>query len=349
MRKAIKNFFVPCEENNFLPGVLSLNVSLVLIVLAVVFLVSPAAYRYRQAALIAGSKGYSSEEIVALANADRVSVGLKELQINSVLNAAAEAKVQDMFSKNYFSHVSPDSKTPWDFFKGVGYKYFAAGENLAIDFATAEEVNRGLMNSPTHRANILNKLYTEIGVAVGYGVFDGRETILVAQYFGSPRSPRLGEAVRPKIDEVKTPVVSPVKTQPTTTTAKTAGEVVGQVKKEADKLAEKLSDLGPGVLGDSNMSQELFTKINEDVLQAIAVFVKKEILTRLFSAFAMLITTIGVAFMLMRGVKMGAPTILRAMILLLAFGYVLFIGAGSTVLAKVSPISFSTISIEQGK
>lgn len=338
MRKAIKNFFVPCEDNNFVPGVLSFNVSLVLIVLAVVFLVSPAAYRYRQAALIAGSKGYSSEEIVALANADRVASGLSQLKVNSTLNAAAQAKVQDMFTKNYFSHVSPDSKTPWDFFKNVGYKYSAAGENLAIDFATAEDVNRGLMDSPTHRANILNKLYTEIGVAVGYGVFDGRETILVAQYFAKPR-----------IEAGKVPAAQPVKIQPATTTKPVAVEVVGQVKQQADKLAEKISNLKPGVLGESRINQEAFTKINEDVLQAIAVFVKKEILMRLFSAFAILITTIGVAFMLMRGIKLGTSTILRVMVLLLAFGYVLFTGAGSTVFARVSPISFSTVSIEQGK
>jgi hypothetical protein len=160
----------------------------------------------------------------------------------------------------------------------------------------------------------------------------------VAQYFAKPR-----------VEAGKTPAVKPVISKVATTTKPAAAEVVGQVRQQADKFVEKISDLKPGVLGESRINQEAFTKINEDVLQAIAVFVKKEILMRLFSAFAILITTIGSAFMLMRGIKMGTPTILRVMVVLLAFGYVLFAGAGSTVLARVSPISFSTVSIEQGK
>lgn len=331
MRKTIKNIFVPCEENGFVPRVLSLNYFLPLIVLAVAFLISPAAYRYRQAALLAGSNGYSSQDIVALANIDRTKVGLSELKVNSVLNKAAEAKVQDMLSKNYFSHVSPDNKTPWDFFKSVGYKYFAAGENLAIDFVSAEEVNRGLMESPTHRANILNRLYTEIGVAVGYGIFDGRETILVAQYFGKPQ---VTQTAKP----ASVPETKPVE-------VKNPNPIV----EEVSKLADKVTNLAPEVLGESQIKQAIIPEIDKEVLQAIAVFVNKEILMRLFSAFAILVTTIGIFFMAIRGVKMGTATILRTLILVLIFGYVMFNGTGSTVFARVSPISFSTVSIEQGK
>ena len=332
MRKTLRNIFIPTEENGFVPSVLSLKTFLPLVVLAVAFLVSPTIYNYRQIALLAGSGGYSANEIIALVNVDRARVGLSELKINATLGKAAETKVQDMLNKNYFSHVSPDNKTPWDFIKNVGYKYLAAGENLAIDFPTAEGVNEGLMNSPTHRANILNKLYTEIGVSVGYGIFEGRETILVAQYFGKPY------ATQP----IK-PATTPTKpaTQPATPaeTAKTNAPT---------KLAEEILDVKPEVLGESKMKLSI-PKIPDEVLQSVAVFVNKEILMRLFSAFAVLVTVIAVFFMMIRGIKMGTSTILRTLILVLAFGYVLFNGSGSVIAAKVSPISFSTISIEQGK
>ncbi len=334
MRKTIRNIFVPTEENGFVPGVLSLKVFLPLVVLAVAFLVSPTIYRYRQAALLSGSNGYSAEEIIALANIDRKTVGLNELKVNPVLNKAAEVKVQDMLAKSYFSHVSPDNKTPWDFIKGAGYKYFAAGENLAIDFISAKDVNEGLMNSPTHRANLLNKLYTEIGVAVGYGVFDGRETILVAQYFGKPYE---SKAVTAPIK----PATQPVKTATTTKPI--------SLTEEISKVAEKIPDLTPEVLGESQIKETILAEVDPEVLQAIALFVSKEMLMRLFSAFAILMTSIATFFMIIRGFKLGANTILRTLMLVLIFGYVLFNGSGSVVSARVSPISFSTVSIEQGK
>lgn len=234
MRKTLRNIFIPTEENGFVPSVLSLKVFLPLVVIAVAFLISPTVYRYRQVALLAGSKGYSAGEIIALANIDRVNVGLGELKINTTLNKAAEQKVQDMLNNNYFAHVSPDNKTPWDFIKSAGYKYLAAGENLAVDFVTAEDVNKGLMNSPTHRANILNKLYSEIGVAVGYGILDGRDTILVAQYFGKPYA------------------MQPTKTVPTST--KTAPVIKTVPSVEVAKPSVKNdSAVVPEVLGESQL------------------------------------------------------------------------------------------------
>lgn len=333
MRKTIRNIFVPTEENGFVPGVLSLKVFLPLVVIAVAFLVSPTIYKYRQAALLAGSNGYSAEEIIALANTNRKNVGLNELKVNPVLNKAADVKVQDMLAKNYFSHVSPDNKTPWDFIKGAGYKYFAAGENLAIDFVTAEDVNKGLMDSPTHRANLLNKLYTEIGVSVGYGIFDGRETILVAQYFGKPY-------------EVKT---APAPIKPVTVPVKPATTTKPSIAEEASKVTQKILDSTPEVLGESQLTQAILSEIDQEFLSAVTVFVSREVLMRLFSAFAVLMTTVAFFFMIIRGFRLGTNMILRTLILVLAFGYVLFNGSGSVVLARVSPISFSTVSIEQAK
>ncbi len=94
-------------------------------------------------------------------------------------------KAEDMLTNNYFSHTSPAGITPWKWIEDADYDYNYAGENLAMDFTSAEKMNDAWLTSPTHRANILNEKYKDIGVAVKEGVINGRATIVVVQMFGS--------------------------------------------------------------------------------------------------------------------------------------------------------------------
>ena len=95
---------------------------------------------------------------------------MKPLTMNLKLSDVARAKSQDMHDKNYFSHTSPTYGSPFDMMKQFGITYRTAGENIAMGYRTPEAVMEGWMNSPGHKANILNSSYTEIGV--GY-VSDG--------------------------------------------------------------------------------------------------------------------------------------------------------------------------------
>ena len=121
-------------------------------------------------------------------NAEREKLGLTPLVANSKLTQAALAKGQDMLAQHYWAHVSPTGTQPWTFMKNSGYVYQLAGENLARDFANTPDMVRAWMNSPTHRANIVNGRYREIGVAVLEGELEGQETTLVVQMFGTPLS-----------------------------------------------------------------------------------------------------------------------------------------------------------------
>ena len=76
-----------------------------------------------------------------------------------------------MSKNNYFSHTSPVYGTPFQMMKNFGISYKSAGENIAKGQATPQAVVNAWMNSSGHRANILNKSYTRIGV--GY-VANGR-------------------------------------------------------------------------------------------------------------------------------------------------------------------------------
>lgn len=124
-------------------------------------------------------------EVVTLTNKDRKAANLPELTVNKKLSDAAHAKALDMLHNNYFAHVSPSGKTPWSWMEAENYNYIYAGENLAINFKTAEATEAAWMNSPSHRENILGKNYTEIGVAEAQGVLNGQPTIVVVEMFGT--------------------------------------------------------------------------------------------------------------------------------------------------------------------
>lgn len=127
-------------------------------------------------------------DVVTQTNARRAAAGLPALSFNEKLSLAAAAKGQDMMAKQYWAHTAPDGTQPWYFIKNTGYSYTVAGENLARDFMETGEMVEAWMESPTHRANIMNNEYQDIGVAVINGTLNGYETTLVVQMFGTPRN-----------------------------------------------------------------------------------------------------------------------------------------------------------------
>lgn len=128
------------------------------------------------------------EKIFELTNNERLNKDLNPLAWDYSLYLAARAKAYHMFKYDYFDHVAPNGTTPWDFIKGTGYYYTVAGENLAIDFYNFNDLMLAWMNSPTHKDNILDKDFANIGVAVIRGDFNNSESLIVVQMFGYPAS-----------------------------------------------------------------------------------------------------------------------------------------------------------------
>lgn len=129
--------------------------------------------------------------------------GFPALIENELLNRDAQMKLDDMFAKQYFEHVSPTGIGPADLAKVAGYAFVIVGENLALgDFGSDQGVVTAWMNSPGHRANILNTHYQEIGVAVGKGMYEGYETWMAVQSFGMPLSscPATSPELKAQID-----------------------------------------------------------------------------------------------------------------------------------------------------
>ncbi|MBI4049434.1 MAG: hypothetical protein HY395_01285 [Candidatus Doudnabacteria bacterium] len=123
----------------------------------------------------------NSSKILELVNSDRQQHGLESLELDPLLSVAAQLKAKDMIEKNYFAHISPEGLKPWYWFKVLGYNYTYAGENLAIGFSDASELEQSWMGSPQHRANILSPYYSELGLAV----VPSNDSYVVVQFFGS--------------------------------------------------------------------------------------------------------------------------------------------------------------------
>lgn len=186
MKKVLKKYFVPHPENDHKPHFLRLETVLGLLVgilsvealfLATIFIVFPNTSFF--ASLI-------PDVLIDLTNNNRTSDNLVLLTTNPLLTEAAQLKANDMATKGYFAHTSPEGVTPWYWLNEAGYSYTRAGENLAVDFSDSQDVVTAWMNSPSHRANIENGNFTEIGIATAKGMFNGHETTFVVQFFGKP-------------------------------------------------------------------------------------------------------------------------------------------------------------------
>lgn len=182
----LKHFFLPHSETHKKAHLISWQALAAYLFIFVFLQFSLGFINEVKPGVLGISSGITQQEIVNLTNQQRQKYGLEPLIEDERLNKAAYAKALNMFAENYWAHYSPSGKDPWSFINGAGYQFSYAGENLARNFYTSDEVVKAWMNSPTHKANIINSNYQNIGIAVVEGVLSGQKTTLVVQEFGSP-------------------------------------------------------------------------------------------------------------------------------------------------------------------
>ena len=118
-------------------------------------------------------------QMLELVNQERTSRGLKPLTADPELTEVARRHSADMFARGYFSHYTPEGIDPFDRMRSADVKFRTAGENLALA-PTVQIAHTGLMNSPGHRANILNPNFGRVGIGIMDG---GRRGLMVSQEF----------------------------------------------------------------------------------------------------------------------------------------------------------------------
>ena len=185
-KQRVKKVLVPHAGNGFRPHLIRLHGIIGVLVVA---LMAQTLYGYVQTGqltVLGRVAEIQTVDILKETNKEREKSGTRELNMNDELSRAAFLKAQNMFSEQYWAHVSPSGTQPWKWFGDVGYNYSYAGENLAKKYPNAAATVDAWMNSETHRANMLNGEYVDVGFAVVDGRLNGENTTIIVALYGSP-------------------------------------------------------------------------------------------------------------------------------------------------------------------
>lgn len=266
LRHTLAHLFHPRVSNNHRPRILHAE-ALFALLFIVMFLgasIQLAPYASQRAGFVLGySSSITASKVVEHTNQQRSALGLSPLSVNEQLSAAAKAKASDMFQDQYWAHFSPQGKSPWDFMRQSGYRYVVAGENLARDFLHTEEMMHAWMNSPTHKENIVNGKYQEIGIAVVDGVLQGVETTLVVQMFGTRGTP-------PAIAQVDETAVQAAQSEPTSPVALASpNPVAGENEQRNSPDQQVLSQPQATLVPDFTLAQATLSPANRASQQQV--------------------------------------------------------------------------------
>ncbi len=165
--------------------------------------------------------------LLSSTNQQRGANGVGTLSLNDQLNAAAQAKANDMASRNYWSHNTPEGNPPWGFVSAQGYAYQKLGENLATGFNDESSTISGWMASQGHRDNMLDPAYVQVGFGYAnnpdYTSGGGGPMTIVVAYYAQPKvlaatapaaSPPPAASPAAKANPAPAPSPAPVATPP---------------------------------------------------------------------------------------------------------------------------------------
>lgn len=198
----LKHYLIASPQNNYRPWILS-KTALVCFCLSVWWLrlFMPGYVEVGNTA-----EGLDPADLMTRINLERTNRFLPALVYNPKLTTAAGIKSQDMIDRDYFAHVDPDGNYVWPVIEAQGFKpYKALGENLAIDFTNPQALVNAWMNSPGHRANIINDKFTDQGMAAVLGEYQGRESYLVTNLFGAlfePETVAVANTATPTVNNI---------------------------------------------------------------------------------------------------------------------------------------------------
>jgi hypothetical protein len=125
--------------------------------------------------------------VISLINIERTSRGLQALSLNQKLVEAAESKVNAMALSGRLEHTTSLQGEVWRPLEAAGYNYSLVGENLGVNITDPALLVSEWMASPSHRANILNPEFEDIGVAIESGAFSGDIADYIVLYTAKPK------------------------------------------------------------------------------------------------------------------------------------------------------------------
>jgi len=186
IREHTKHFLVPHKGNQYRPHLIRWPGLTAVVVIALFVQVGYGFITTGKFEVLGRTSDVTVAGLLKETNQARQTAGLGELILNDKLNAAAYAKAKDMFANNYWAHDSPSGIKPWRWLSNVDYNYDQAGENLAKNYLNSTATVDAWLASSTHRANVLNENYADVGFAVVDDTLNGKETTVVVAYYAKP-------------------------------------------------------------------------------------------------------------------------------------------------------------------
>jgi uncharacterized protein YkwD len=156
------------------------------------------------------SGGLTIQGVIDRTNYERQKYSLSGLTESSELDASAQVKANDILARQYFEHTSPDGKGVSDLVSDAGYAYVRVGENLALgSFSNEVDLLTAWMNSPGHKANILDTRFQDIGIGIAFGNYQGKNVLVSVQHFGRPRTscPSIDDNLKTQVTNLQSQAV----------------------------------------------------------------------------------------------------------------------------------------------
>lgn len=183
IHRQIHLWFVPQRNNHYRPHLVRRYGLLVVMAVAIGLQFG---YNYTKTGYVLGRvTNVTPAGLLASTNGERAEHDLTPLRMNSQLTEAAAAKAQDMLQQGYWDHNAPDGTEPWTWIDQAGYTYSKAGENLARNFSSSSAAVGAWMNSTSHRDNVLNAAYQDVGFAIESGELEGKPTTVIVAFYGA--------------------------------------------------------------------------------------------------------------------------------------------------------------------
>lgn len=177
----LKHYLIPTEQNEYKPWIIGPTALGIfcLVIWSLRFIVP--------ATTTLAASTIEVSYLMNKVNEERTQRFIPALVTNNKLNMAATSKANDMLARSYFAHVDPDGNYVWPKVEATGYTPFLTlGENLAMDFSNADAVIDAWMNSPTHRANIVNDKFEDQGLSAILGQYEpNHQTTMIVNLFGT--------------------------------------------------------------------------------------------------------------------------------------------------------------------
>ncbi len=267
----IKDLFIPHKRNGYRPHAIR---STGLIVFALYIFTFQMVYNVQTGNgfhVLGYATNVNTSALLSETNSHRAANGFASYANSVQLTQAAQAKANHMIANDYWSHYAPDGTTPWYFIDQAGYSYTRAGENLAYGFATSSGVVTGWMNSPGHKANILDSGFAHVGFGIANGAnFQGGENTVVVAMYGEPivsapapaptPAPSPTPASTPAPQPTAAPASAPVSeaSEPEQEAEEEPTEEAPEPKQEEDEAEEEAA-----IASDANNSQRLLAQLAE--------------------------------------------------------------------------------------